>query len=58
MAPNKPKAGTRLHPIRLDDELWSAATAKAEAEGTTVSAEVRRFLERWISETTHGQDLS
>lgn len=44
--PNKPKMPMRT--IRIPDELWAAAQAKAEAEGVTVSEVVRRELERWV----------
>lgn len=40
--------GTRLRNIRVDDELWSAAMAKAESEGRNVSEVVRELLTRWV----------
>jgi len=49
MSPNQPRAGTTRHNFRLDDTLWQAASAKAEAEGTNVSALVREFLEQYVS---------
>lgn len=43
---------TRKHPRRLvsgiPPELWQAAQVKAAAKGTSVSAEIVRFLERWV----------
>lgn len=41
--------GTRLHAMRIDDELWTAARARADAEGTSVNAEVVAFLRRWVA---------
>lgn len=40
--------GTTLRNIRVDDTLWEAAKAKAEAEGTSVSEVVRELLTRWV----------
>mgnify|MGYP001021273429 CR=1 FL=1 len=40
--------GTTLRNIRVDDALWEAAKAKAEAEGTSVSEVVRELLTRWV----------
>jgi len=50
MSPNQPRPGTSRHNIRLDDQLWQAASAKADAEGTNVSALVREFLEQYVTE--------
>ena len=44
--PKRP--GTPAHTVRVPPELWQAALAKAEAKGTNVSAEIVRFLERWV----------
>ncbi len=41
--------GTTIRPIRISDELWEAAKAKAEAEGTNVSAVLREKLREYIS---------
>lgn len=41
--PNK----TPLRAIRISDEIWHAAQARAEAEGTTVSDVVRKSLKRY-----------
>jgi len=35
--------------IRISDELWSAALAKAKERGETVSDIVRKALERYIT---------
>ena len=42
-------AGTTLRNVRIPDELWEAAKAKAEAEGRTVSEVLRTYLERWVA---------
>jgi len=34
--------------IRIPDDMWAAALAKAQAEGTTVTAVVLKALERYI----------
>lgn len=46
--PNQPK--TPLRAMRIPDELWQAALARAGEEGTTVTAEVQAFLRRWTAE--------
>jgi predicted HicB family RNase H-like nuclease len=46
--PNQPRPGTRAHNIRITDELWEAAIAKAESRGETVSEVIRRALERYV----------
>lgn len=40
--------GTPHRPIRISDDLWSKAQAKAAQEGTKASAKVRELLENWI----------
>lgn len=47
MAPNQPKTPTRN--IRISDELWAAARAKADREQTTVTAVVIAALEAWVA---------
>lgn len=44
--PNTP--GTPRRTIRVADALWDAAQAKAEQEGTDVSAVIRKALERYV----------
>lgn len=44
--PNAPK--TPLHSFRVDTDLWNAAKEKAQAEGTTIAAILRRALERYV----------
>lgn len=41
--------GTTIRPVRISDELWDAAKAKAEAEGTNVSAVVREKLHEYVT---------
>lgn len=54
MTPNQPKTTSRN--IRVPDERWERAKARAAAEGTTVSSVVNAFLEEWGSEP-HGGDV-
>ena len=42
MAETRPKA------IRVPDDLWNEAVAKAAAEGTTLTAIVVKALERFV----------
>jgi hypothetical protein len=41
-------AGTTRHTIRIDDDLWDQAHAKAVREGTTVSERVRTGLRDYV----------
>lgn len=45
--PNKPK--TPLRSLRVSDEVWVAAQAKALEEGTTVSDVVREALVKYAA---------
>ena len=40
--------GTPLRNVRVDDDLWQAAKAKAEAEGTTLTAVILEALRRFV----------
>lgn len=40
-------AETKIRGVRVPDPRWEAAQERAAREGTTVSAVVNRFLERW-----------
>ncbi len=40
--------GTPHRKVRVPDELWERALARAQAEGTDVSAVLRRALEEWV----------
>jgi len=42
--------GTPHRPIRIDDETWAKAQAKAERLGTTASAKARELLTEWADE--------
>jgi len=44
--PNQPKTPART--VRLDDELWNAVQAKAEADGTSASDIVRKALKQML----------
>lgn len=44
--PNKPK--TPLRAVRISDDLWQAAQAKANEKGESVSDVIRRALERYV----------
>jgi hypothetical protein len=39
---------TPLRNIRVADELWQAAKARAEAEGTTVTEVIVAALQRYV----------
>lgn len=43
-------ANTKARFIRIADETWELAQARAEQEGTNVSAVVRRFLENYAGQ--------
>ena len=45
--PAKFPKGT-LRNIRIEDEVWQAAKAKAAAEGRDVSSVVREWMARWV----------
>ena len=47
--PNQAK--TPMHTVRVDPELWAAATARAVENGETVSAAIRRFLKQYAAGT-------
>lgn len=46
-----PSKGTMPRSLRVPPEVWTAAVAKAAAEGTTVTALVVQFLTEYVSET-------
>lgn len=43
--PNQPKTTART--VRVGDELWTAATKRAEERGESISEAVRAFLKRY-----------
>ena len=42
--------GTTHRTIRINDQLWSAATRQATQNGTTVSQAIRAWLTEWAQE--------
>lgn len=42
--------GTTLRNVRIAEELWASAKAKAEAEGRTLSEVIREALERYVTD--------
>lgn len=45
--PNQPRDDNRAHTVRVPDDLWAKARARAAERGETVSEAVRKFLERY-----------
>lgn len=43
--PNRPK--TPIHSFRCEDDLWDSAKEAAEANGETLTAVLRRALQRY-----------
>lgn len=43
-----PGRGTTRHAIRIPDDLWQAALAKARRQGDELSAVIRAALERYV----------
>lgn len=53
--PSKGKRrGAPIRAVRISDATWEAATARAERDGTSVSAVARDFITAYAS----GEDLS
>jgi len=46
--PNQPSATNPARAVRVEDELWQAALAKAAVNGETVSDVIRRALRRYV----------
>lgn len=46
--PNQPKTPARA--VRISDELWTAAGKKAAAEGTNITAVIRKGLEQYVAD--------
>lgn len=42
--------GTQQRQVRISDDLWTRAQAKAAEEGTTASEVIRRLLAEWLEE--------
>ena len=49
MSPNQPRPENPTRPVRVEDDLWHAAKAKAAEEGTTVSAVIRKALRAFVA---------
>lgn len=47
--PNQPK--TKARNVRIPDELWDAAKAKAEQRSETVTDAILRALRRYVCES-------
>ena len=48
MTPRPPR---RPRSVKVEDELWEAAKAKAEERGDVLSEEIRKFLQRYVRST-------
>lgn len=46
--PNKPREGVRPRSIKVHDDLWIKAKARADEKGESLSEAIRRFLERYV----------
>lgn len=44
-----PSRGTQRRSVRIPDQLWTAAAARARAEGVSVSDVIRAALEAYVS---------
>jgi hypothetical protein len=42
--------GTTLRNVRIADDLWTAAQARAREDGATVSEVVRELLRLWLAD--------
>ncbi|MFJ4288028.1 ribbon-helix-helix protein, CopG family [Paenarthrobacter nicotinovorans] len=42
--------GTKVRTVRIDDALWEAAQAKAQADGTNLSEVIRECLQAWLND--------
>lgn len=40
--------GTTLRNVRIPDQLWDAALARAQDEDTSVSEVIRELLQEWV----------
>lgn len=46
--PNAPRADNPVRSLRINPDIWAAAKAKAAERNETISAVVRRALERYV----------
>lgn len=42
------RAPRKARAVRVEDDLWAAAQAKADERGEILSEEIRRFLQRYV----------
>lgn len=49
-------AGTTRHTVRVDDALWSAATARAKERGDTISQVIRLALMVYAADEIEDED--
>lgn len=49
MAPRPATGKTPVRNLRVPDELWQPALAKAQAEGTTLTDVIKQYLTRYVS---------
>lgn len=54
--PNQPKTPGRS--VRIPDDLWQRALETANTNGTTVTAEINRFLTRWTRTNNRRKDAA
>jgi antitoxin component of RelBE/YafQ-DinJ toxin-antitoxin module len=52
MVSRKRETHTPNRVVRVEDELWDAAKAKAAERGETVSDAIRRALKRYVASKT------
>ena len=50
--PNQPRDTNPARAVRVEDDLWQAAQAKAAANGESVSDVIRRALRRYVARTS------
>lgn len=49
-------AATPMRQIRIPDDLWNRATARAAREGTNVSEKIRTLLESYVNDDVSAPD--
>jgi hypothetical protein len=45
-----PKEPMKMHALRISEDLWQAAQAKADADGEYLSEVIRRLLEDYVND--------
>lgn len=51
----RPATGkTPVRNLRVPDELWEPALAKAQAEGTTLTEVIKKYLTRYVATPARG----